>query len=293
MRTSSKRLLLAIVVLVLGVVVIFLASYPSEPVYNGKPLGAWANQWGSNHWRIPRTAESTRLDREAEAAIRAIGDKGIPFSLDLMRAQEPGLKKQLRKILPRSWHERLRLENKASYRKVTGAHGLAALGTNGAAAVPGLMELARVEMARNPPDRDDGYLPVWVLGYLREAAEPAVPLLIECLTNRNDSIRLDAAHGLGMINRRPEIVVPALITFFHAQRFPNGAECHAALQSLGMFGTNAAAATSFFVSLLSDKEASFRQVATNWLPYINPTVAEERGVQSPWKALKPGSSQSK
>src|SRR5688572_30108998 len=99
MRTPSKRLLLAMVVLVLGVVVIFLASYPAEPVYNGKPLGAWANQWGSNHWRIPSTAESKKADQEAEAAIRAIGEKGIPFSPDLMRAQEPGLKKQLRKIL--------------------------------------------------------------------------------------------------------------------------------------------------------------------------------------------------
>jgi len=71
------------------------------------------------------------------------------------------------------------------------------------------MELLKTEMTRNPPDLNNGYLPVWTLGYLRGAAEPAIPLMIECLTNRDQSIRLDAAHGLGWINRRPDIVVPA------------------------------------------------------------------------------------
>lgn len=283
-RTRKFFFLLTFVFIFVFAFCVWKFLHPPEPVYNGKPLSAWAEQWGSNHWVTHSGAEAKKADQEAQAAIQHIGTNGIPFLLDLMRARESALKTKLRTKLPRRWLARLHLEDRASRLKHAGAHGLAALGTNAGPAVPGLMELVSIEMTRNPPDRNDGYLPVWTLGYLRGAAEPAVPLMIECLTNRDQSIRLDAAHGLGMINRRPDVAVPALVAYIEFQKQANGSgERSAAIQSLGQFGTNASAATPAFVALLRDSDPSIRQAATNWLPYINRTAAERAKLRIPWE----------
>jgi hypothetical protein len=245
-----------------------------EPVYNGKPFSAWAEQWGSNHWQSYSSADAKKADQEAEAAIRHVGTNGIPFLLDLMRARESALKTKLRTKLSRSWQARLHLEDRSGRLKLIGAHGLAALGTNAGPAIPGLMEMVSMEMIRVPPDRDEGYLPIFTLGFMGSAAEPAVPLLIQCLTNRDESIRLEAAHRLGQINRRPDIVVPALMHYLQLRKQDNGnAERVAAIESIGMFGTNASVAASSLVLFLRDSDPSIRQAATNWLPQIDSEAA--------------------
>lgn len=286
MNAGSKKLFFMFTFAVIGIFA-FLALksfYHPDPVYNGKPLSAWAEQWGSNHWRIHSSTDAKKADEEAEAAIHQIGTNGIPFLLDLMRLRESAIKKKLRTIVPRSWQPRLQLGHRVGSLKLVGAHGLAALGTNAGPAVAGLMELVSMELVRDPPDRDEGYLPIFTLGFLGSAAEPAVPLLIQCLTNRDDTIRVEAAHRLGQINRRPDIVVPALVTYVEFQKQSNGnGERMAAMQSIVRFGTNASVAAPVFVSLLSDSDLSIREAATNWLPYIDRAAAERANLRIPWK----------
>jgi HEAT repeat protein len=85
-----------------------------------------------------------------------------------------------------------------------------------------------------------------------------------------------------MINRRPDVAVPALVAYLEFQKQANGnGERSAAIQSLGQFGTNASAAAPILVSLLKDSDPSIRQIATNWLPYIDRAAAERAKLRIP------------
>jgi hypothetical protein len=186
-HVRAKRLAAVVVLAFLMVTsVAWLFLRRVEPVYNGKPLTAWAEQYGSNNWRPRR-----ELAREAEFAIRQIGTNSIPFLLDMMRARDSELKKRLRQQLPRKWHDRLNLTDNSGNVRRTGAHGLAALGTNAPTAVPALIDLATQH-----PDEDGRYIAVFALRTLGPAAEAAIPFYIQCLTNKDGTIRNEAAVGL-------------------------------------------------------------------------------------------------
>src|SRR5262245_15912350 len=104
MSLRHKKLAGVILCTALSALLVWRFLHSSEPVYNGKTLTAWAQQYGSNNWRGGDTALAAR---EAEAAIREIGTNGIPFLLDLMRVSDSAVKKKLRTALPRKWHARL------------------------------------------------------------------------------------------------------------------------------------------------------------------------------------------
>jgi HEAT repeat protein len=138
-------------------------------------------------------------------------------------------------------------------------------------------------MNRTPPDRSDGYLPVFALGFLGQAAEPAVPVMVEALTNKNDNIHLEAAHRLGQLRLRPDLIVPALASFLESQRNQNGNATRCApIQSLLHYGTNASMAAPVVVSMLTDPDANVRQHATNCLPHIDRAAAVRANVPIPW-----------
>ena len=243
--------------------------YRPEPTYKGKPLSAWAEQYGSNHW-TGGTATSRAASQEAEFAVRQIGTNGIPFLLKLMRARDSALKKKLRTIVPQTWRQtKLRLRDRSGEIRRVGAHGLAALGTNAPAAVPALIELAT-----NHPEDDGRYIAVFALRTLGSAAEPAIPFLIQCLTNKINIIRDDAALGLGYMHRRPEIAVPALIQCLDlARSSKNTFECADVISSLGEFGTNAKASVPILLGLLNHSDSYVRSRVTNSLSLIDSDAA--------------------
>src|SRR5436190_9138389 len=166
MRPHARRLVLTIAVLFAFIAIVTLAFlHQREPVYRGKPLTAWAQQYGSNRWSAHHD-----LADEAELAIRQIGTKSIPLLLNLIRATDTPLKKKLRSIVPGQWHAPLHLKDESSATTRIGAHGIAALGTNAAAAVPALIDLAK-----GHPDQDGRYIAVFALRCIGPAAEPAIP----------------------------------------------------------------------------------------------------------------------
>lgn len=168
---NARRTKLAGVILVAFVFALLAWRflYSPEPVYNGKPLSAWAQQYGSNHWGGANRA----ADKEAEIAIRQIGTNAIPFLLDLIRVRDSALKRKLRPLIPRTWPQRLQLGDALGEIRRTGAHGLAALGTNAPAAVPALLEIAT-----HHPDEDGRYIACFALRTLGVAAESAIPFFI-------------------------------------------------------------------------------------------------------------------
>lgn len=244
-----------------------------EPVYNGKPLTFWAQQYGSNNWTARK-----ELAREAEFAVRQIGTNAIPFLLDLMQARDSALKKRLRPHVPGKWHEPLHLnDNSANVRRM-GAHGLAALSTNAPAAVPALIELATQH-----PDQDGRYIAVFALRTLGPASEAAIPFYLQCLTNRDGTIRNEAAVGLAVIPHRRETTLPALLKYLESIETSAGWELGHAIALLGYnFGTNAKPAVPRLLSLLNDSNPSVREAATNSLLWIDPDAAEKAQVRRRW-----------
>lgn len=280
----KKKVLLGLLfaLVVVGFVATTLRNpLPNEPVYNGKTISEWSEQWRSNRFSIHSGGQDAKAaTEEAELSIRHIGTNGIPFLLDLLRTKEAPSVAKFRELVPRSWHVRLSLNTSSIRAKELnrhGAHGIAALGTNAEIAVPTLIEL--IESPASSPDLRCTI--IWALQFLGTAAEPAIPSLIKCLGRHYDSsVRGEAVMSLGFINKRPDVVVPTLIGFLDWRtRAGNGnGESIKALDSLANFGTNASAATPTVKGLLNDPDVWIRTAATNCIRRIDPAAALRAGI---------------
>jgi len=255
-------LVLTVAILAVGIVVfIWKAAYRPEPVYNGKTLTQWAEQFGSNNW-----TGGTESAKEAKVAIQKIGTNSVPFLIDLIRSTESPIRTKLRQVVPRSWHARLHLRERTQHTRRTGAHGLAALGPDAAAtALPDL-----IEIASHHPNGDARYVAMFGIRVLGDGAEPAIPFLIQSLTNSVNIIRDDAALALGYMHLQPDVTVPALTAYLNSITGKGGWELEDAIESLGQFGTNATPAVPLLLRLLNHSDATVRSQVTNALGRIDP-----------------------
>lgn len=234
-----------------------------EPSYHGRRLSDWARQYGANNWGTNRVAA-----KEAEIAIQHIGTNGIPYLLQYMQRRDSALKAKLRKVIPRKWHNRLHLQDRAGDIRRVGAHGIAALGTNAAGALPSL-----IQIATNHPDEDGRYIAVFAIRTLGPASEPALPFLIQCLTNSSAEIRDDAALGLGYNRLRPAVAVPALIQYVNfAKTSPRSFEFRDAVESLARLSPGAA--LDIVLPMVDDPNPAHRDIATNLLSELDAGVAD-------------------
>ena len=234
-----------------------------EPSYNGKRLGDWAQQFGANNWSTNRIAAE-----EAQIAIQHFGTNGIPFFLDCMRKRDSILKAKFRKTFSPKWHEKLHLRDHSDDIRRVGAHGIAALGTNAALALPSLLQCAT-----NHPDEDGRYIAVFAIRTLGPAAEPAVPFLIQCLTNSVNIIRDDAALALGYNRLRPEMAVPALVQYINfAKTSSSPFELRDAVESLAAFSPSLV--FPFLLPMLDDQSPSVREYVTNAIARLETGSAE-------------------
>ena len=275
LRKNAWRIVFLIGLVSLALFICYSVNSRHEPSYAGKSLSQWMLDYES---RSPPP-------EEAVVAIRQIGTNGIPYFLTQMRASDSGLKKLLRKLVPFSWHDNLSLRDISWKLRRRAADGLSELGTNGAAAVPVLLDLA----SQHPDEL--GVESIRTLGALGASAEVAIPFLIQCLTNRMGEIRVVAADALSNIQRRPEIVIPALIQYLAFTRTltvkistaPDSKdmnfELHDALISIVHFRSAAKAAVPSLVSLLEDQDPIIRSVITNWLPVIDAEAAAKANIR--------------
>jgi hypothetical protein len=239
---------------------------PHEPVYQGKRLSNWLEQFSTNHWGKFNSTE----DKEAASAIRQIGTNALPVMLKLMSKRDSRLTQKLMDFLPRLWVSRR--QDVLWGRRRLGATGFVALGPIARPAVPALMTLA------NDRDRGVRYHAVYALGHLGSAAQPAVPFLIGRLTDSSVTTRRHAMFGLAAIHLEPELVVPVMSEYAS----DHGADVvmrWAAIQGLGNFGAQAKAAIPVLVRLLSDQGETIRSVATNSLPMIDREAAVQASVE--------------
>jgi HEAT repeat protein len=275
MDTPLKPVLsLLVVILACGIAVLILKFvYRPEPSYNGKTLTQWADQFGSNNWSASGAAGA----REAKAAIQKVGTNSVPFLIELIRSTESPTRSRLRRIVPRSWHTRLHLQERTQQTRRTGAHALAALGPDAAAiALPDL-----IEIASRHPNEDARYVAVFAIRVLGEGAEPAIPFLIQCLTNSVNIIRDEAALALGYMHLQPDVTVPALTVYLKSVTGKGDWELRDAIASLGEFGTNATPALPILLLLLNHSDATVRSQVTNALGHIDPAGNWNRAAPRP------------
>ncbi len=262
----KRRLLFTLLSLAALAALVWLVLLPHEPVYQGKPLGFWLEQYGSNHWTHP----NNDLDKQAQAAIRHIGTNAIPIYLQLMTGRESPFKLKLRAFLPKQWRTRLHMpdalasQNELYRRRVLGAFGIVALGPDAKPAVHALMRLL------NEKDPNVRYNAVFALRSLGPVASEALPSLIKCLNDPDAAVRSDALLSMGEIHQDPERVIPVLIGCLEAK---GQSGRYFALWSLRQFGAAAKPAVPAIVALLNDSDPSIRAEATKVLKAIDPDAA--------------------
>ena len=100
-------------------------------------------------------------------------------------------------------------------------------------------------------------------------AQPAVPLLIECLKDKDEMVAKEAAWSLGELQLEPNIVVPALISNADPSRpIPYSF----VLFALGEFGTNARSAVPLLMQAFRSGDEKVRSAATHALENIDPNL---------------------
>jgi hypothetical protein len=276
-RTLKAIVIFTLLVAAVAVLAFFYSLRSGEPVYQGKPLRNWLEQFGTNHW----SAGHRDLDQQAEAALQHIGTNAVPIYLQMMKGTESPLKVKFLTLVPKAWLVRFHLPALSEYRiqidkrKTLAAYGFVALGAAAKPYVPGLIAL------NGNKDQRTRYLAVFALRCLGPVASEAWPEMIECLKDPDMTIRCDAATALGQIHQEPEKSVRILMDFLENHRkdrnnlFPS----EEAIVSLGQFGAQAKPAVPMLIGLLNDPEQNIRGSATNALRKIDPDAAAKAGVK--------------
>jgi HEAT repeat protein len=279
-RVGTRKANVSLILLAAAVTgVVFYYSLPSgEPVYQGKTLRSWLEQFGTNHWAA---GHGGNLDRQAEAAIQHIGTNAVPFYLQLLTARESPLKVKLLTLGQKPWLAAFHIPSVAEYRKqldlrkTLGAYGFVALGEKAKPFIPALIALNNDEVRRTR------HLAIFALRCLGPIASEALPEMFVCLNDPDFTIRSEAATAVGEIHQESEKSVRILIDFIEKYRADriNWFPIDDAIRSLAKFGAQAKPAAPSLVELLDDPEQGIRGAATNALREIDPDAAAKAGVK--------------
>ncbi|EEF61170.1 HEAT repeat domain-containing protein [Pedosphaera parvula] len=195
MRKRFCTLLATLGVAVIVGVAWLVVRTPAEPVYQGKRLRVWLQNY----------AGTRQARQEADAAVRQIGTNAIPTLLGMLHAYDAPLKIKL--LTWASSHRILgfRYTNPSVFNEQA-FMGFQALGPDAACAVPKLIKL----LDQNVSGSSKIYT-TRTLAVIGPEAKEAVPLLLRIATSTNVSDHSDAIWALGQIHAEPDKVVPVLI----------------------------------------------------------------------------------
>jgi HEAT repeat protein len=242
MRKWSR---IAFVFLLLALVggIAWLALRPGEPMYKGKRLSDWLEEYDPkavNFIGSSYVIEYSDARKESDDAVRHIGTNAIPILLKRLQSKDAPLTDRLF-ALAQKQHFVTVHNVPAKLRRHQGVEGFGALGAKGSDAVPVLIKLyGKVSPECRPyiaevlgnigPDAKKavpflilglgdtnmtafmaaGAVTAEALGKIHSEPQLAVPALIECLTNRNTSIRWAAATAIGLFHGDARSAIRAL-----------------------------------------------------------------------------------
>ena len=253
------------------------ALWPSDPVYAGKPLMFWLNQYKATHrWQTNGFSnQGGAMGKQAETAISEIGAKAIPICLRLISAKESPLKLELLRGLPTQWGTVFldKDDRERGEAHQLGCLGLAALGAEARPAVPALITLLNSETGAVR------FAAFQSLGALSPAAGDALPVLRTHLKDPSPEVQFGAVLALELVRQSPDRVVPVLVDYLNQTPPPASSVQPYAIRSLAKFGTGAKSAVPLLLGLLNSPDMSQRVTATNALKSIDPEAAAKAGVR--------------
>jgi hypothetical protein len=248
----------------------WFALHSSEPVYQGRTLTSWLNQYATNSPDIPIDpvpAEVMAFQNGSIIAIQQIGTNAVPILIRMAAVHDSELKSNVmvlaKRLLP------IRPHSAEEYHKMS-VMGFYILGPIGKSAVPSLIKLLKSPYEDVRGTAADG------LGDIGPEAKAAVPFLIPFLNNSDYFVRWDATVNLGRIHSLPDLVVPELIKNLIPS---NGLRSAITIKTLGEFGKNAKAAVPSLMPFLNDKDQYVRYRTTNALKQIDPEAAAKAGIK--------------
>lgn len=240
----SKRIGIVAGLALAGVVVSLLwrASGPREPVFEGRPLTSWLDHhvassaasppYGSPGWK------------KADEAIRHIGTNAIPKLLEMIRAKDrPPLVLKLMDRVRRFGFPVMNYRY-SMVRHEEAEYAFKMLGTNAVSAVPELIRIYQQNISASSQR-----CAALALGHIGQGAQPALPALIQRFTHTNSDTRFYAVSAVMSIGGKPAVVVPALTS---ALKDPNVNVRWNALSGLSGFGGRARPAIPEILKMLDD-----------------------------------------
>jgi hypothetical protein len=256
-------------------IVLWKRLQPDEPHYRGQPLSYWVR---ANARRVEPG------DFDPKLAIAAISSNAVPYLIKWSSRDAYEWQRAVRKVRSKNaflhkcipyWATGIDADNRAKSALVA----IQCLGSSARDAIPWLAKAAgnrtdfyvadeatRALCAIGPealrplltlasdPNTLSRTTIIHHLGASENAA--AVPTLLGCLRETNNSIRIVAAFALGKLKHQPEVVVPALREaldrVIDVPRSPLEPDCTLVLLlALGSFGTNAPAPLPLILSRLA------------------------------------------
>jgi HEAT repeat protein len=259
MKTKFLPIILATVIIAIVGGVAWRALHPHEPVYGGKNLSMWLDEYVASDGHLP----------EAEVAIRHIGTNAIPQVLKMLAAKDSAFKGFVINLARRQTLVSIG-RPEAAWQHGRAFQAIEILGPDAALTVPGLINLFDDKETGTRVCALNSFL------FLGPSGSNAVPAIIQHIGDKDADVRKSAVLALGKIHCLPKLAVPALQASLHDS---DPYIAMFAVHGLGAFGADAKPAVPALVELLKDQNPKVRGIATNALKAIDPEAAAKAGVQ--------------
>src|SRR5258708_15033334 len=278
-------ILLAVLFVALLGGLVWMLSRPAEPVYQGKSLSAWINEYNG------RPGDT---DQAALVAIREMGTNAIPALLKIFKSDDPPFQGMLWALNRRQSLLHFPVSDKP-YPRWAASAALYAMGANARPAFPALtnllfhsdtlfnsaapaIPLAGMGSEGLPPllaaltnqNAVSRHAAATGLGWARSDLNIVVPALIARLSDRDWWVHCEAALALGHLHAEPGLAVPALMKDYPGNDPKLRSEI---LRAIGRFETNASAAVTKLLQALSHSDPTAVNPAASALQQIHPHAA--------------------
>ena len=262
----KKRRAIALVVpaTVFAVSLFLFLSRAHEPVYQGKPLSAWLENYlgGDGQMATPEN------ERAADLAVRQIGTNALPLLVEMMGAKDSRLKSKLIELAAKQRWMKIQTIPAGLLR----ARAIMAFRALGVTAIPAIPDLARL--------LNDGDIADAVATALSEIGTDAIPVLTNALFHADARVRAEGIRALATFPRTPENSTPQEPYQLSALESATPGIIHLLIdrlrdedphvrgrsaEALGFFGKEPAAAVPALLALLEDKDDWPRELAAGAL----------------------------
>jgi hypothetical protein len=297
-NVKKRRVILflaGLIVVVLGAILLWPGE--REPEYQRKKLSEWIRGGFSIKEGFPE-------GRRRIEALHAIGTNALPFLTEWMNYNTPPtytkVDRTIEKLNRRVWNSWWAFKFKKIIRAGEAMWAFEKLGPQASPAIPGLVTLMGSTniyvanaalyaldvigkdaipvllgvLTNRQAYRVHPELPIAaVMRNLGTNSNLVVPVLIECLTNKDSEVAANAAVLLGGIRGDADRVVPALANTVAAT---NEHVRYCAVYAIRRFGDRGRPGVPALIHALDDPARTVRAAATNTLREIAPEVLEKR-----------------